>query len=175
MNRRKVVILNRILFILFLFSLLGLLGFDIHLVSGSSMSPFLEQGDLVLSSPWIYGIPRILSSGYIFRWKEVGHNDILVYNSPVENRVSIKRCVALPGDRVDFKEGFFFINGEALPPAPHVPVGVFHDGFLDSEAYFLMGDNSRYSLDSRTYGPIKSDMIIGKAVFTSGGGYGRKQ
>lgn len=174
MNIRKIVILNRVLFIIFLFSLLAVFVFDVHLVSGSSMSPLLEQGDWVISTPWIYGIPRILSSGYYLRWKEVGHNDILVYNSPVENRVSIKRCLALPGDRIDYNEGKFFINGQALPPAPQIPVGIFNDGFLDREAYFLMGDNSRQSLDSRIYGPIKSDMIIGKVVFFSGG-YDRKQ
>jgi signal peptidase I len=174
MNIRKFVILNRVLFIIFLFFILSIFLFDVHLVSGSSMTPLLEQGDWVLSSPWVYGIPRFLTSGYIFRWKEVGHNDILVYNSPVEARVSIKRCVAVPGDRIDFTEGLFFVNGEALPPAPHLPLGAFQDGFLGPEVYFLTGDNYRHSVDSRTYGPIRSDLIIGKVLFTSGG-YGRKQ
>ncbi len=174
MSTRKIVILNRVLFIIFSLSLLGVIIFDAHQVAGVSMSPSLEPGDWVISSPWPLGVPRLLSSGFIFRWKEVGYNDILVYNSPVESRVTIKRCKAVPGDRVDFEEGRFFINGEALSPAPTIPLGVFQDGNLGREFYFFTGDNAEHSVDSRTYGPVRSDMIIGKVIFTSGG-YGRKQ
>jgi signal peptidase I len=84
----------------------------------------------------------------------------------------IKRVVATPGDTLKVVDGHAIVNGERVPDDFARPCGGGRGCNLPQEItippdhYFMMGDNRGFSDDSRFWGPVPSDWIIGKAFFT---------
>jgi signal peptidase I len=84
----------------------------------------------------------------------------------------IKRVVATPGDTLSIKDGHAIVNGEPIPDDFIKPCGAGANCNLPKEItippdhYFMMGDNRGASDDSRFWGPIPKDWIIGKAFAT---------
>jgi signal peptidase I len=84
----------------------------------------------------------------------------------------IKRIVAGPGDRLYIDRGHPVVNGVAADESYTLPCGGLSDCNLPKEItippdhYFMMGDNRGASDDSRRWGPVPSDWIIGQAFFT---------
>jgi signal peptidase I len=85
----------------------------------------------------------------------------------------IKRVVAGPGDTLEIDDGIPVVNGEAVKGDWTIrPCGVgsecnFRDPItIPADHYFMMGDNRGQSDDSRFWGPVPRDWIIGQAVFT---------
>jgi signal peptidase I len=125
-------------------------------IRGRSMIPTLRDGDQYL-------LNRI---AYLFR--EPRRGDLVVIHDPGHKDMAIKRIVGLPGDRVEIKEGVLYINQKPLNEAylaPHTKTlpgdATQHSVQLGSKQYFVMGDNRSESEDSRYYGPIHHDKIVG--------------
>ena len=84
----------------------------------------------------------------------------------------IKRVVGLPGDRLKVLQGRVYINGEQLdepyirPDASCAICNLTSEITIPKGQYFMMGDNRGQSADSREWGPVKKDWIIGQAFFT---------
>lgn len=132
-----------------------------YVVDGNSMVPTLQNGQMVAVNKLVY------------RFGEPNHGDVVVFitKGPAfgwsEDRVFIKRVIALPGDTIEIIEGEVFVNGvviqedyidvEMMGDMPEVPV---EEGYV-----FLMGDNRRPtgSWDSREFGPVPMDTILGRA------------
>ena len=94
-------------------------------------------------------------------------------------KYSIKRVVGLPGDTISIKPPYIFINGEQLVDPPiFKKISESMDGYsslgtlstpadkikLGSDQYFLLGDNSKNSFDSRFLGAVPQNNFIGRAV-----------
>lgn len=124
-------------------------------VDGRSMEPSFYHGDYVLVNRMTY------------RFGDIVRGDVVVFpfpNNPEED--FIKRVIGLPGDQVEILNGMVLVNGFPLeesyikePPRRNeslitVPV----------EMVFVIGDNRNDSSDSRRWGPVRIDSIIGKAV-----------
>lgn len=138
------------------------------IVDGESMMPTLENGDSML----------VNKIGYIVG--EPKRFDIVVFHAP-EQKNYIKRVIGLPGDHVEYKNDQLYINGKEVSESyldqykDDITEGTLTDDFtLESitgdkeipEGYvFVMGDNRRYSKDSRMIGLIEIDEIIGKTNF----------
>ncbi len=105
-------------------------------VEGRSMAPALQPGERILISP----------AG--FRWFGVDRGDLVVFDH--RETAMVKRVVALPGDTVRFAAR----RGRA--PAPLV---------LDGDRYFVLGDNRGRSRDSRQFGAVAGEAIVGKVLF----------
>lgn len=125
-------------------------------VEGKSMMPTLREGDHCLLDRWTY------------RHSSPKRGDLVVLRDPGHKDCAVKRIVALPGEAIQFTEGKVLVNKEALPE-PYLSTNVMTftpDGrdmlvILGKDQYYVLGDNRMWSEDSRYYGPITRDRILG--------------
>lgn len=127
-------------------------------VSGSSMEETLHDND------------RLIVSKISLKFKELKRGDIVIMKYD-EDDDYVKRIVGMPGEVVQVIDGGVYINGELFEEdyinTDYTENIVGFEWKLDADEYFLMGDNRLpgKSKDSRDFGPVKVDRIIGKAVF----------
>ncbi len=130
-------------------------------IPSGSMRPTLIEGD------------RILVNKFIYRFRIPTRGDIVVFHYPDDTRRPfIKRLVALGGDTVEIRDGHILINGQPQDGVfstihyynqgpfgqPGTPITV-PDG-----QYFVLGDNSGSSHDSRMWGFVPKKLMIGQAM-----------
>ncbi|MBK7645515.1 MAG: signal peptidase I [Planctomycetes bacterium] len=127
--------------------------FNFSIVRGSSMSPGIHDGD------------RILVNHLSYLLEPVKRGDIVVLRYPLDPRLDyIKRVIGLPGDLVVIRGGFVSVNGEVIEepyisePDPRGDMVVR----VTSEHYFVMGDNRPHSSDSREFGQVPRENLVGK-------------
>lgn len=128
-----------------------------YVVDGNSMLPTLNNGQMVAVNKLVYNFnsPR--------------HGDVVVFLTEFggENRVFIKRVIALPGDILEIQDGQVLVNGTLLQE-DYLDVqmnGDYGPHQIELDSLFVMGDNRRPtgSWDSREFGPILLEKVIGRA------------
>lgn len=134
-----------------------------HRVSGQSMYPTLENGDYILTN----------KIGYTFGEPQRGQ--IIVFKEPRDESLDfIKRIVGIPSDRLKIQNGRVYLNGEVLeeaylnPSVTTLPAAFLKEGqevIIPEKRYIVVGDNRLASSDSREWGFITRDEIIGQAFF----------
>lgn len=126
-------------------------------VAGVSMWPTLHDSDRYFLNRWTYH----------FRMPERG--EIVVVKDPTDGSYCVKRIIGLPGESLYFKNGDLFVNGKELDE-PYLNPGTktFTPEVIQQELvacgkdrYYVLGDNRNYSYDSRYYGPISRQNILG--------------
>lgn len=128
-------------------------------VVGPSMQPNYKSGDLLLLNKISY------------RFRNPRMFEVVVISND-ETKYMIKRIIGLPGDSIEYKDNKLYINGEVTKEYFDTE-GITNDFSLSEleydvipdDYYFVMGDNRENSLDSRYYGLIKKDQILGKVQF----------
>ena len=129
-------------------------------VSGSSMETTLSDGD------------NLIVDKLSYRFQEPKRFDIVVFPyKDEENTYYIKRIIGLPGDTVQVKDGYTYINGELLESDIYgaevmIEAGTASEPItLGEDEYFVLGDNRNHSLDSRdpSVGILKREDLIGRA------------
>jgi signal peptidase I len=94
--------------------------------------------------------------------------DVVVLHAKSTDELLIKRVIGLPGDRIEVRNGHVFINRVPLDE-PYIVLPANGDyGPVDVPPLqlFVMGDNRNYSNDSRTFGPVPMQDIVGRAWFS---------
>ena len=156
-------------------------------VDGASMDPGLHNGDRLLVNRNAYAhfdandllnlIPGVEREGqdriYPFHAPERG--DIVVFDPPrTSDKPFIKRVIGLPGERIVFRRGHVYIDGQLLDEhyidgantacrgSENCNLGPIPDGYV-----FVLGDNRQHSQDSRAFGLVAVDRIIGQAFFVN--------
>lgn len=159
-------------------------------IPSGSMLPTLEVGDFILVNKYAYGIRLPVAGTKILEVGDPERGDVMVFKYPEDGATNyIKRVIGLPGDRIRYQDKQLFINGEQvdsrfvarLPPMElrREDLGeVEHDIFLTlgragnsgegewvvpEGHYFVMGDNRDNSNDSRYWGTVPDELIVGKA------------
>ena len=161
-------------------------------IPSSSMVPTLKVGDFILVNKWTYGVRLPVLRSKIIDVESPKRGDVMVFFPPHVDRYFIKRVVGLPGDEIHVLDGVLYINGEkmpqkVLPDEVAVPrsvvmteelTGVEHmiqkrllptrlsqnyTAVVPEGHYFMMGDNRDNSSDSRVWGPVPEERIVGKA------------
>jgi signal peptidase I len=122
-------------------------------IEGASMEPNLHDGEYVL-------IDKI---SYRLRPPERG--DVIVFQRQGNERDYIKRIIGLPGDTVQIAAGQVLVNGTPLAE-PYLGQAMHSDMPLrqiEADRFFVMGDNRNNSSDSRSFGSVSAQDIIGRA------------
>jgi signal peptidase I len=160
--------------------LLTLFVFQSYQVDGPSMEATLQNNDRLivwkLPRTWakVTGHQYIPKRGDVIILNESGLNS---FGSPADSKQLVKRVIGLPGDRVVVKDNVLTIynaeNPRGFQPDATLPYGQNSaipptsnntDVTLSSSQLFVCGDNRPRSLDSRTFGPIESNQVVGKLV-----------
>ncbi len=110
---------------------------------------------------------RVLVDKFLYRLRELKRGDVIVLKYPLNpTRNYIKRIVALPGDKLEVKEGKLYVNGRMRQEGyvNAAPQGSYGPLTVPQDSVFVMGDNRNNSEDSRSFGALKKDHIIGQAI-----------
>ena len=135
-------------------------------IPSESMQPTLEIND------------RLIVEKISYRFRTPQRGDVVVFRPTEElknqgyNEAFIKRVIGLPGDTVEVKNDEVFVNGQKLPekyilipadyrPRPSRPYGPTK---VPEDQYLVLGDNRNNSLDSRSWGFVPRENLIGRAT-----------
>ena len=103
----------------------------------------------------------------LFPFQSPRRGDIIVFQYPLDpNRDFVKRVVGLPGEMVTINNGYIFINGEELDE-PYLGTrgnSYMEPTLVEPNSYFVLGDNREGSSDSRYWGNVGIDEIVGKVM-----------
>jgi signal peptidase I len=135
-----------------------------------SMEPNLLIGDHLLVNKFIYGLHSGLLSE-ILPYKNPKRGDVIVFKYPNSPEVAyVKRLIGMPGDKIELIGHTLYINGQVLkenytqyidPESIYAHYGPYE---VPPGHYFAMGDNRDNSQDSRFWGFVPRDYILGKAL-----------
>ena len=136
-------------------------------VEGTSMLPRLHDGELIFVNKLVY-----------YHWPKLDRGDIVVFWFPDDpDKSYIKRVIGLPGDRFEVRNDHVYINDIELVE-PYLDAGTLTDCGIPTDwcgrgpieipegSVMALGDNRNNSDDSRSFGPVPIDNIIGKAWIT---------
>jgi len=167
-------------------------------VPSGSMQPNLLIGDLIWVNHTAYDLRVPFSQKRLAWFEQPKRGDIVVARSPDDNVRIVKRLVAIPGDRIEVFGDLIRVNGKAeysSSPSLSIPGESAHHRVgneivlghqrtillrqghramqtqlieLGSDEYFVMGDHRDNSLDSRSYGPLAREQILGRATHIVG-------
>lgn len=140
-----------------------------HQVNGQSMVPNFQSGEYLLTDK------------VSFKLRNPEQGEVVVFHAPEAAHCAqgtgcdfIKRVIAVPGDTISVKNNHYVVNGQVLEenyiPSDFktLPGNYTEDGrviTLSANEYFVSGDNRPYSSDSRQWGPITKNEIVGRAFF----------
>jgi signal peptidase I len=151
--RRGVIAMRALAMGVFLLALVRVSLFTVYRVSGTSMMDTLLDGDriLVLDGDWFPG--------------DVQNGDTVVLT--VDGEVLVKRVMGCPGDALSMVSGRVLRNGIAVDediPRNYRRQSSMSEHRLAGNEYFVMGDHRRVSVDSRDFGPVGGQQILGRVV-----------
>ena len=129
-------------------------------IDGHSMEPSFHNGELIIVDKW----------SYLFSTPVRG--DVLVFVAPPDHTQDyIKRVVGLPGDVITIQNNIVYVNNKPLneryvTPANNGAINdkVFQNMVVPANSYFMLGDNRAGSSDSRAWGCMPKQNIIGRAA-----------
>ncbi len=131
-------------------------------VTGNSMYPYLHDKEQIIAEKLSIKFDPIKRGEVVIFWHPEGRQDLLV-----------KRIIGLPGETIKIQNGFIYINGQKLGE-PYLSSNVVteegtfllegQDYKISQDYYIVIGDNRGESTDSRYWGPVAKDTIIGRAL-----------
>ncbi len=160
---------------------------EAYKIPSQSMEDTLLVGDFLLANKFVYGARLPLVDWRLPAIGEPEQGDIVIFIFPRDGVTKyIKRCVAVAGDTVEVKNKIVYVNGEVYPLPEHGKyidlnsAGEVHiqprrpgggdsrDNFgpfvVPENSYFMMGDNRDNSFDSRYWGVVPYDNVLGEAL-----------
>lgn len=154
---------------------------EAYKIPSQSMEDTLLVGDFLVANKFVYGAQLPLVSWRLPALSKPERGDVVIFIYPRDGQTKfIKRCIGLPGDTIEIKDKQLFINGKPQDLPDH---GKFIDNrimerniggrnsrdnygpfVVPPDSYFMMGDNRDNSSDSRFWGVVPYQNILGEAL-----------
>jgi signal peptidase I len=153
--------------------------FQPFFVQGASMEKNFQDSDYLIVNELGYKETNLdLAGAHLFTvnpFKEFNRGDVVVFRYPLDkSQFFIKRVIGLPGEQVKIEGGKVTIynnenpDGFVLDEHGYLPQDLITNGAvkvsLTSQQYFVLGDNRQFSHDSRAWGPLPKDDVVGKVI-----------
>ncbi len=148
--------------------------FQPFFVEGASMEPTFKDSEYLIVYEHGYKHIRLGDWSLLEPSKEFQRGDVVVFHPPIsDTKYYIKRVIGLPGESIAIVGGNVVIYTEKNPQgqilleeytSPDATLVDMPKIELSDDEYFVMGDNRMFSFDSRNFGPIPKDKIIGKVL-----------
>ncbi len=126
-------------------------------IPSQSMAPTIEAGDHVLVNKLAYGGGGLPHRG-----------ELVVFRAPDDGGVTLKRVVAVAGDRVAIEDGVLVVNGRGVQEPYTEPDALdtvyFGPVTVKAGSVFVLGDNREDSVDSLEFGAVPKDRLIGRVA-----------
>ncbi|MBI4982082.1 MAG: signal peptidase I [Candidatus Omnitrophica bacterium] len=139
-----------------------------------SMRQTLLEGDLILVNKFIYGAKIPFINKRLPALRQPKRGDVIVFIYPEDPKKDfIKRLVGLPGETLEIRNGTIYINDKLVSDAVLNQRYYYNRGnfamegqklVIPKDSYFVLGDNSASSKDSRYWGFVPAQNILGKAI-----------
>ena len=146
-----------------IFEILAVVLISIYIIYGFIAQPFLVQGASM--EPNFSSGDYILIDEATYRFREPTRGEVIVFKNPNDtSEFFIKRIVGLPGEEIIINDSDVVIDGERIDEAYLEEVVNVKGQYifqLDEDEFFVMGDNRPQSFDSRSWGPLDDDFIVG--------------
>jgi signal peptidase I len=155
LNSLEVLLITFVIFLI-----LNIFLGQLLVVTGNSMDPTLKDQEQILGEK--------LSLNFV----EPKRGEIFIFRQPQDNRLLIKRLIALPDERVLIKDGKVYINDTALkedylhnvPTEAGEYIKEGQELTVPKESYLFLGDNREQSLDGREWGFVNKDQLESRAL-----------
>lgn len=147
----KFIVILSLVALIFALYVLFAISYAFGIVDGNSMNPTLNNGDVFMYS----------------RDSSVNRMDIVAIKFKSTGETIVKRIIGLPMEVIRFKDGAIYVNGNKLDDVIDVftAPGLLGDCIvLGPNEYFVIGDNRENSVDSRSFGAIKREEILGTLI-----------
>jgi signal peptidase I len=139
-----------------------------------SMRPTLLEGDLIMVNKFIYGARVPFSKLRLPELRKPKRGDVIVFIYPIDRKKNfIKRLVAFPQETVEIKNGTIYINDQPLLDPVFNQRYYYNRGefslegkkiVVPKDSLFVLGDNSASSQDSRYWGFVPKENLLGQAI-----------
>ncbi|MCK5069566.1 MAG: signal peptidase I [Desulfocapsa sp.] len=145
-------------------------------IPSGSMLPTLQIGDHLLVNKFLYGVKIPMTGKILIPWKSPKRDDVVVFRFPKDRSIDyIKRVVGVAGDTIEIKNKQLFLNGDSISKShahyteknilkasagPRDNMGPVK---VPAGTIFVMGDNRDNSYDSRFWGFVPLNDVLGKA------------
>jgi signal peptidase I len=150
-------------------------------IPSSSMEPTLHCAEPAPGCEASFS-DRVLANRFIYHLRDPRRGEIVVFETPPEAQIKcgaggtfVKRLVGLPGERIEIRlergDGYVYVNGRKLEepylqPDRRAAVSEMAPRTIPEDHYFMMGDNRSQSCDSREWGAVPRENIVGKVFAT---------
>jgi signal peptidase I len=145
---------------LLFFAIMYVFAFQPYEVKGNSMFPTYHDGEYMLINKLVY------------RLSEPKRGEVIVFNAPDNERYDyIKRIIGMPGDKIKITQNKLYVNGQMINENTYLSSDVItspgyylrenQEIVIPPNNYFVMGDNRTNSSDSRDFGPLPKQKIVG--------------
>lgn len=138
-------------------------------ISSGSMEDTLWVGDHLLVNRFAFG-SRSSLFGRLLPTRQIRRGDLLLHRLPGDpSTLLVKRCVGLPGERIELRDGRVVVDDRVLDESAY-DRGVTAADAISTQVpaghYYVLGDRREQSLDSRDWGSVPAGLVLGKPFFS---------